>query len=327
MAMDIVFPTSSGDDVRPTIIDERNGGMVMKLKKWMSISGIVGAIAIFSMAACSSDKNKGVAAGDGAVSNVTAALSGADFNGNSVFIVAHRNNPADSKYPCVNDASGCFNFGPVPDHASNVPTPVPGTSAEDFFHLCPSTDVNESLPDGGEDTSPTTWTFTYHVWNQLNCEGVELTAPGDANPNNFTCYVASDIVTQANPNQTANEFLKPGVVTNEILCVSQNTQKRFDFNACEVLPSTFPTTRTLDCGCGPNEAGACACGFDTSVLPQGCIIDPSTCNIACSFRCGPVGPDTFCEGNCPQGFDCVGGSDFACGGCVQKPPPATASSI
>jgi hypothetical protein len=48
----------------------------------------------------------------------------------------------------VSDATGCFNFG---TGSHGVPTPVPGTGAADFFHLCPTTDVNE--PDADDSHS------------------------------------------------------------------------------------------------------------------------------------------------------------------------------
>jgi autotransporter-associated beta strand protein len=193
--------------------------MVMKLNKWMSLNGIAGAIAIFSMAGCgaSQDHNKDVAA-DGATSSVSAAITGGVFDGNSVFIVAHRNGTAVPADPCVSDTSGCFNF----DTGSNgVPTPVPGdTGAENFNHLCPTADVNESDAAVSDAGGPGTWTFTYHVWSRPNCTGTELTAPG----NNFTCFTDSDLASQTFPNQTANETLLPGPVVNTILCVSENTQ-------------------------------------------------------------------------------------------------------
>jgi hypothetical protein len=59
---------------------------------------------------------------------------------------------ADTKYPCVSDASRHFNFG---TNSNGIPTPVPGdTGAENFKHLCPTKDVNESSWSGD---GP--WTF------------------------------------------------------------------------------------------------------------------------------------------------------------------------
>ena len=163
------------------MVDAHVEDMVMKLNKWISASGIAGVVGLFSMAACSGaskGNNNDVAAGDGPTSTVRTALSGGDFSDNSVFIVGHRNGAADTKYPCVNDTSGCFNFGHVDAGVSNIPFPVPGdTGAAAFDHLCPTEDVLASDASVSDAGAPGTWTFTYHVWSQPNCTGTEITAP------------------------------------------------------------------------------------------------------------------------------------------------------
>jgi hypothetical protein len=251
----------------------------MRRNPWVSIRGVAGVIAVLSMGACGSSKDD--------TSSLSLELTGGVFDGNSVRISAHRDGAADSKYPCFSDAVGCFNFG---TNSRGVPTPAPGdTGAASFLHLCPTNDVNDpNLPGTG------TWTFTYQIFNQPNCMGAELTA----DMHNFTCYEPSDLVLQNHPNQTKDETLRPGFMINTVLCVSTNTQKYFDFTACEELPSLIighPVT--FDCGCTTTTSGACNCPFDTSTLPGGgpdghCNLD-SRCNITC---CGDS--LTACKGSC-----------------------------
>jgi hypothetical protein len=250
--------------------------MVMKLNKWIATSGIAGVIAITSMAACgvNQDGSKQTgAAGDGQTAAVSVALSGGVFDGNSVHITATRNGTADSKYRCVSSAAGCFNFLPG---SNGVPTAIDPAVAKDFANLCPSEDVNESDAGGNGD-----WTFTYTIWSQENCTGTQLT--GDEH--NFTCFAESDILTQANPNESANETLPPGNVVNTVLCLSQNTRKSFGFSSCaiEATPPNSTAQEVLDCGCSRVGEAACTCDFDTSTLPAECSFD-AACNIVCVVR-------------------------------------------
>jgi hypothetical protein len=262
-----VAPTSSVDHIGWTTINEHGEDIVMGLNKRISISGI----AILSMVACGVKR-------DNNTSSVSAAITGGVFDGNSVQIIAHRNGAADTKYRCVSDTSGCFNFG---TGSNGVPTPVPGdTGAENFKHLCPTLDVNESDAAVSDAGAPGTWTFTYHIWSQPNCTGTELTAPD----NNFMCFSESDLASQAFPNQTANETLLPGPVVNTVLCTSENTQKHFDFNSCEMLPApVLPdggVGDVFDCGCTRTGTAACACNFDITTLPPECSFD-TACNLLC----------------------------------------------
>jgi len=260
------------------------------MAKLMSASGIAGVIAIVSMSACSMNQDSPAPAGDEATSSVSAALTGGVFDGNSVFIEAHRNGFADAKYPCVSKTSGCFNFG---NDSHGVPTPKPGdTGAENFNRLCPTEDVNE--PDAGGDGR---WTFTYHIWSQPNCEGTELTA----DDHDFTCYTESDLASKAHPNQTVNETLPPGRVVNTLLCPSENTPKEFGFTVCQELPPPDHCDTNLDCACVPVH-DSCQCPFDTTGLPPECRLDADCHIVCCACPCDSL----------PLWQDALSGTPLSC---------------
>jgi hypothetical protein len=167
---------------------------------------------------------------------------------------------------------GCFNFGPIADGGiSNIPTPVPSdTGAADFAHLCPTLDVNEPLPDGGEDRSDGKWTFTYHVWNQPNCKGTELTDEA----HNFACFAESDVQSKAHPNQIGPETLPPGQVLNEVVCLSKDTQKGSDFVSCEELPVPLIVGNFAAFGNGPIATW----DFATGGLPMASFVPTGALN-------------------------------------------------
>jgi hypothetical protein len=100
---------------------------------------------------------------------------------------------------------------------------------------------------------------------------------------------------------TAFEPLPPGPVVNDVLCLSENTEKTFDFNACEELSCAAPHTLALDCGCTPNAAGVCSCAFDTSTLPSQCHIDVD-CNIICAKLTGSWNLKQQCECDLSSGL-------------------------
>jgi hypothetical protein len=221
---------------------------------------------------CSSAQPKdggGQGAGDD-TAQVSLALTGGVFDGNSVLIVGHRSGQADGKYPCVSDATGCFNFAV---ESNGFPEPA-DEGANAFAHLCPTVDVNAPASEGNG-----TWTFTYTIFNAPNCQGNEVTG------HNFDCFAPSDLAAQAHPNQTFGETLPPGDVTNTLLCPSMDTQKSFGFHACELLGGFGDI---LDCGCVPVGPGVCNCPFDATPLVGGAappcmftsdLLDP--CDLAC----------------------------------------------
>jgi hypothetical protein len=227
-----------------------------------------------------------------AVSSVTAALSGGVFDGNSVFITAHRDGFADGKYPCVSKASGCFNFGP---NSQGVPTANDPNVANEFDNLCPTEDVNSSDAPGTG-----LWTFTYKIWSQPDCTGEVITGQ------NFDCFAESDLATQQNPNQTANEDLQPGQVVNTVICTSVNTEKSFDFNSCSQLvisppnPPLPPGDEIFNCGCTRTGTAACTCPwFDpkqpgVNTPPPGCQFDED-CNLDCTGVPGSDGGVCACD--------------------------------
>jgi hypothetical protein len=200
------------------------------------------------------------------------------FDGNSVFITAHRDGFADGKYPCVSKAKGCFNFGP---NSQGVPTAIDPTVANEFDNLCPTEDVNSSDAPGSG-----LWTFTYTIWSQPNCTGTVITGE------NFNCFAESDLATQNNANETANENLPPGQVVNTVICTSENTEKSFDFNVCQELPNAPDKCLFLDCACTSSgtDAGAdagsvaCTCPWfakqGVNEPPPGCRFD-AACNVVC----------------------------------------------
>jgi hypothetical protein len=81
--------------------------MVGTLNKWMSITEIVGAIAIFSMAACSgaTGNNNKDAAADGATSSFSSSLVGGVFDGNSVRVVAAASAKQKYRFETIIDGS------------------------------------------------------------------------------------------------------------------------------------------------------------------------------------------------------------------------------
>lgn len=173
--------------------------------------------------------------GDAAkMSSVQLALTGGDFNGNSVYITATRTQDVDSKYRCDNSAEGCFNLD------SNATVTLSG--------LCPS----NSIPNGF-------WDFTYEVYSDQNCTagGGELMNTGDWE-NNFECFDSRDVFTKSNYNQTLGETLDPGGNHNVIACLTTNATKGFSFTSCAVEYEA-PYYSVLDCGCAFNGL-TCECG-------------------------------------------------------------------
>jgi hypothetical protein len=261
----------------------------MKLVKWI-LGGILGGAAIVSMAACAtpqpdSSKNLGPQGQEGAASSVNFALTGGSFDGNSVFISGHRDGNADGKFPCKDFAKGCFNF---PNGSHGIPVPVAGV---DFSNLCPTVDVN-----GGDGGGTGEWTFTYTIFNGPNCTGTEITGE------NFTCFGEDDLASQQHPNETANEVLPPGVVVNTVICVSENTEKSFDFNSCAQIPNPTPPLpagdKEFDCGCTRTGTAACSCPWfavqHVNTPPPGCRFD-DVCHLVCETETGTDGGVCACD--------------------------------
>ncbi|MDI1448657.1 hypothetical protein [Polyangium sp. 6x1] len=241
----------------------------MNSTKLISLCGIMVFGGLVTMSGCNHEGGEGSPSGDeGNTANVNLAFTGGVFDGNSVRIVATRDGIADSKYPCVSYAVGCFNFLPG---SNGVPTPY-DAGAELFEDLCPTEDVNQA-----GDYGSGLWTFTYEIFNDLNCSGEEITGA------NFSCFSPDDIASQTYENQTYQEELEPGLNVNTLLCLSQNAEKVFDFNVCTIEEPPAGYSVALDCNCQPDAYySSCMCDFDVSGIPAGCVIDPAQdCNIVC----------------------------------------------
>ena len=169
----------------------------------------------------------------GASVSFSAALS---FAGTSVRICGARSSPADLKYRCASSLSSvdagtdagsacpCFVFGPdggLTDPSTGMPAVI--------RDLCPSVDVSVDA------SGPGAWTFTYALFNSMNCSGTQLN-----DGINLTCFDSRDVAAQQHPNATVEE-LEPGLNTNQILCVSPEV--------C-TTPPTITTSITTASNCG-----------------------------------------------------------------------------
>jgi hypothetical protein len=242
----------------------------------MWTSGTAGVLAILSMAACGThdDSSQQTAAAGGNVAAVQFAQTGVDFDSDSVRIVGTRSGTANATH-CVNQATGCFNFEP----GNPIPVPVAGSGAEDFDRLCPTSAANS--PPGGTGE----WTFTYQIFAEPNCTGDIINSP---ETDTLVCFAENDLATKSHPNQTVNETIPAGVFVNTILCLAQNTEKKFDFNICTQIPNAADAgsnVTTYNCACtNSGDGGACSCpwfqeqGIDHA--PEGCTFD-ANCNLVC----------------------------------------------
>lgn len=215
--------------------------------------------------ACSDDTARSARRED-ATSSIAFALSGGDFTGNSVRICGSRTQ-ADGKYRCNSqlsaqsdgggDGCGCFEF----DSTGAVLDPN-GILAG----LCPSVDVPTS-----------DWTFSYEIWSATGCTGTQL----NDGTHDLVCYDSKDFASQANPNQSI-EPLAIGANANQILCVTANAKKSFQFESCAIVD--VDAGAGYDCGCTPVDGGTCSCpgGLAASDLQAGCSFDSTTCNILCN---------------------------------------------
>jgi hypothetical protein len=212
--------------------------------------------------------------------------------------VGHRDGQANGAYSCESDVSRCFAF-----NSDGTLQPPAGSSVAGFSELCPTEDAT---PTGGTGT----WTFTYTFYNGAGCA-----AP--ATPlDNFVCYAESDLSAQANPDQTKDESLAPGLNTNVVFCITSDAQKVFDFNSCDNLHvPTGPSDKTLDLDCGCTLNGVtCECGqFSLPLdLPAGC--DQPSPNQNCEIFCNCADPGA-CAGKCGEIVDACG-QVVECGGCA-----------
>jgi len=245
----------------------------MRFNKMISLGGFSVLVGLCTVSGCN-DMDGVDPAAEGEISSVDMAFTGGVFDGNSVRIVATRNGEADSKYPCVSEASGCFNFLAG---SNGVPTPsllYPG-DAKDFQRLCPTKNVNKH-----GDPGDGTYDITYEIFNGPDCESGAYNEV--ITGKNFDCFDIGDVVEQAYPNMTNDEELKKGLNTNTLLCLSKNSQKEFEFYACEVLPDPPYGKAAYDCNCYQDPYGMCACPFDPApLLYDGCTFDPYKCDIIC----------------------------------------------
>jgi hypothetical protein len=114
-----------------------------------------------------------------------------------------------------------------------------------------------------------------------SCEGEIINTP----EHNLVCYDAHDLNSQAHPNQSADELLFSGRNTNQILCLTQDASKGWDFSTCSVETSAADLARgqsRFDCGCSI-QGSLCGCdAVSAADLERGCLFEPATCDIVCS---------------------------------------------
>lgn len=184
-----------------------------------------------------------------------------NFNNNSVKICADRGKDADGKYPCRSHKCECFNFD-----ANGLPVDKWGKTAR-FDDLCPSIDYPSKGADGD-------WTFTYKVYAEKECPEPPLypdmfviTSPSAPDVHNFACYDENNLAAKKDPNKSV-ERLEPGENCNELVCLTKNASKFWEFDVCVQLPTVPadgctedatsglmcptpppPSKLRLDCGC------------------------------------------------------------------------------
>lgn len=201
-----------------------------------------------------------------------------DFHGNSVKLSGKRLHDADKKYPCANEVpEACYAF----DQSGKLVEWNSRTNKYEkvkFDDLCPSANAPES-----------DWQFDFVIFTDDKCGrngGESINGPYDEN--NFTCYDSKDLFDQQYPNQSIEE-LKRGKNENEIICVTKNAAKTFDFDVCTdethkyEYDSSYDDKKVFDCGCEfDNYAQKCVCDQGIDHLPSNCETDPwDYCNIVC----------------------------------------------
>ncbi|MDI3283395.1 hypothetical protein [Polyangium sp. 15x6] len=249
----------------------------MHFNKLISFGGFVALVGLFTVSGCNDLDGNGDDE-NGMTSSVQMAFTGGvSWEGNSVRITATRDGQADSKYRCFNEAEACFNF-----NADGTLEPAQGQkkAAKAFEELCSS----DAVPDP-DYPGTLNVTFDYVIYAGEDCYGTIINDVN--NPNDFVCHAADDLLTRANPNQTADEELPPGDVLNKVICVSENVDKDFVFISCAEIdvPEYSSATYAFDCGCEPNNYGGCNCGdLNPAVdIDPSCAADPSNyCAILCS---------------------------------------------
>lgn len=195
-----------------------------------------------------------------------------ELGAGSVRICGQRDLQAHEIYPCRSDIRKnpaveecpCFDLD-----ADGVPTD--GGEPLVFSGLCPSDNVPESL-----------WTFGYEIWSDQGCGGQLLNSP--TNENNFRCYDIQDLASAEYANQSV-EWLSAGYNHNQIICLTRNAQKDWNFQFCEDRTEWVecgPNTTVLDCGCVPSGS-ACDCPeYSLENLPWNCEASPENgCDIWC----------------------------------------------
>jgi hypothetical protein len=213
-----------------------------------------------------------------------------NFKGNSVFVCGDRKEDADGKYPCLSHFCRCLDFDEYTGMTGKV---------ED---LCPSSDVGKGGDGGDVPPGGANWDFTYVVYND-KCDpkypnkapaapAIALTDPTpgsegeDKNLHNFVCYDKRH--PQRFPNRSVNEELVKGKNHNEILCVTKNASKDWNFDVCvDESYDGYPQQVRLDCGCKLVNTDstcpwkdACQCYENGLSIPDNWFADPSdSCHI------------------------------------------------
>ena len=239
---------------------------------------------------------------------VSFAISGGDFSGNSVRICGSRTPSAEAKFRCFNSLNDAFGLGetdPCPcftfDAEGNLSTDTSNgvDVSAGIPHLCPTEDV--SVPSSAGD-SMGQWTFTYQIFTNGMCDG-NTVLNADGNPNNFVCYDSQDLVTRDHPNESV-EALSPGPNANHVFCSTVDAQKTFTFLNCERTCGNEPEgggTNGVPClapitfsgCCELSSTGVCVCNGEPvpmDALEEGCEFDLNeNCDIVCTGNGGSGG--------------------------------------
>lgn len=260
----------------------------IRVSRFTSFMGLAAALLV--MAGCGGPSSGG---GEGPeVANATTDFFltvPPELGAGSVRICGERDTHAHMMYPCRNDvrydtddACPCFDLD-----QNGVPTTDGGALV--FSGLCPSDNIPESP-----------WTFSYQIWSGSSCGGTLLNDP--ENSNNFRCFDIQDLAAMEYMNQSV-EWLEIGYNHNQIICLSKNSTKDWDFQFCEDKTGWVecgPHTTVLDCGCEPVDS-QCGCPDGLmDVLPWNCTSRPENdCDIWCEGASvqAEVGFMSFANGN------------------------------
>ena len=229
------------------------------------------------MVACGSDPGQtaGTTTPELTASVVFSGSGGASFTQSSLRVCGRRAEAASEGYRCSSsmaDGCACLRF----DDKGHAIDPKTGHEAV-VTGLCPS------------DSAPAAdWRFEYAMFPSTDCTGTPL----NDGSHDFTCYDAHAFAKKENPNASV-EPLHKGRNVNNVVCVTHNASKAWQFASCAELTTADDVASRLtryDCGCYPtadhptyatsSTLGSCGCPDALHPIPPGCTLSP-TCDVIC----------------------------------------------